>query len=140
MALAWPSLAMLTRSKARAASSSRAKALMNEHAAAERPEKASRYRGVSKAHGGKGAKPWAAQINVTEDGKHRQITIGTFAREEDAARARDRVSIAKIGHVEAETNFSVADYRAEWAELEALGVEGAVARERGRAHRLVSAM
>ena len=27
----------------------------------------------------------------------------------------------------AETNFPVADYRAEWAELEALGVNGAVA-------------
>ena len=34
---------------------------------------------------------------VTEDGKRRSITIGTFAREEDAARAFDRVSIAKIG-------------------------------------------
>ena len=54
-------------------------------------------------------------------------TIGYFAREEDAARAFDRVSIAKLGHAEAPTNFPVAEYRAEWAELEALGVDGVVA-------------
>ena len=76
------------------------------------------------------AKPWAAQITVTEDGKHRKFHIGRFAREEDAARAFDRVSIAKLGHAKAKTNFSVAEYRAEWAELEALGVDGAAARER----------
>jgi len=98
--------------------------------AAERPEKASRFRGVNKANGGKGPKPWKAQIRVTEDGKGRIIHISTFAREEDAAGAYDRVSIAKFGHAEAETNFPVAEYRAEWARLEALGVEGAVARER----------
>ena len=79
------------------------------------------------------AKPWMAQIGVTEDGKHRTVHIGTFAREEDAARAFDRVSIAKLGHAKAETNFPVAQYRAEWAELEALGVDGAAARERRRA-------
>ena len=56
------------------------------------------------------------------------------AREEDAARAYDRVNIAKVGHTEAKTNFPVAEYRAEWAELEALGVDGAVARERRQAH------
>ena len=95
--------------------------------------KTSRYRGVTKANGGKGAKPWVAQIGVTEDGKHRQIKIGSFAREEDAARAYDRVSIAKLGHAEAKTNFPVVKYRAEWAELDALGVEGAAARERERA-------
>ena len=119
-----------------------ATALMREDAAAERPEvmnKASRFRGVTKDKRAK-AKPWVAQIYVTEDGKQRYIHIGRFAREEDAARAFDRVSIAKLGHAEAKTNFSVAEYRAEWAELEALGVEGAVARERRRAHRLVSAM
>ena len=55
-------------------------ALMREHAAAERPEKASRYRGVYKLKGGT-AKPWAAKIGVTEDGKPRLIHIGTFARE-----------------------------------------------------------
>ena len=104
--------------------------------AAERQDamdKASRFRGVSNAHGGKGAKPWAAKIGVTEDGKYRQIHIGYFSREEDAARARDRVTIAKLGHAKAKTNFPAAEYRAEWAELEALGVDGAAARERRRA-------
>ena len=72
-------------------------------------------------------------MKVTEDGKQRQIKIGTFAREEDAARAYDCVSIAKLGHAKAKTNFSVAEYRAEWAELEALGADAAVARERQRA-------
>ena len=73
------------------------------------------------------AKPWMAQISVTEDGKRRQIKIGSFAREEDAARAYDRVSIATLGHAEAKTSFPVAEYRAEWAELEVLGVDGAAA-------------
>ena len=68
-----------------------------------------------------------------EDGKLRNIHIASFGREEDAARAYDRVSIAKLGHAEAKTNFPVAEYRAEWARLEALGVEGAVARERQQA-------
>ena len=71
-----------------------------------------------------------AQIQVTENGKGRRIHIGYFAREEDAARAFDRVSIAKLGHAQAKTNFPVVKYRAEWVQLEALGVEGAVARER----------
>ena len=91
--------------------------------------KKSRFRGVSKYKKAK-TKPWMAEIKVTEDGKTRQIHIGNFAREEDAARAYDRVSIAKLGHAKAETNFPVAEYRAEWAELEALGVDGAVAREK----------
>ena len=60
-------------------------------------------------------------------------TIGYFAREEDAARAFDRVSIAKLGHAKAKTDFNVEQYRAEWAELEALGVHGAVAQERRHA-------
>ena len=94
--------------------------------------KASRFRGVKEVKGRK-AKPWTAQIKVTEDGKHRRIHIGTFAREEDAARAYDRANIAKRGHAEAKTNFPVAQYRAEWTELEALGLEVAVARERQRA-------
>ena len=108
-------------------------ALMKEAAAAKRPDllnKASRFRGVHNAHGGKGAKPWAAYIKFTEDGKRRQFYIGTFAREEDAARAYDRVSIAKLGHAIAKTNFPAAEYRAEWAELAALGVDKAAARER----------
>ena len=92
----------------------------------------SRFHGVSKLKGRK-AKPWAAQIKVAEGGKQRSIHIATFAREEDAARACDRVNIAKLGHGEAKTNFPVAEYRAEWGQLEALGVEGAVARERRRA-------
>ena len=75
-----------------------------------------------------------AEIKVTEDGKTRQIHIGNFAREEDAARAYDRVCIAANGHADAKTNFPVAEYRVEWAELEALGVDGAVARERRQAH------
>ena len=107
--------------------------LMKGHAAAERQDvmdKASQFRGVSKANGGKGPKPWRAQIKVTEDGKHRQINIGTFAREEDAARAFDRVNIARLGHAQAKTNFPVAQYREEWAELEALGVGAAAAREK----------
>ena len=92
----------------------------------------SRFRGVGKITGRK-AKPWKAQIQVTEDGKSRQIHIGTFVQEEDAARARDRVSIACCGHAEAKTNFPVGEYRAEWAELEAMGVDGAALRERQRA-------
>ena len=55
------------------------------------------------------------------------------AREEDAARAYDRVNIAKLGHAKAKTNFSVAEYRAEWGQLEALGVDGAVALVRKQA-------
>ena len=104
-------------------------ALMREHAAAERVEvmsMASRFRGVSKFKERK-AKPWKAKITVTEDGKKKTITIAHFAREEDAARAFDRVSIAYRGHAQAKTNFPVAEYRAKWAELEALGVKGAVA-------------
>ena len=73
-----------------------------------------------------------AYIYIAEDGNRRQISICTFALEEDAARAWDRVSIAKLGHAEAKTNFPASEYRAEWAELEALGVDGAVARERRR--------
>ena len=103
-----------------------------EHAAAERPDQTSRFRGVTMDKKAK-AKPWHAQIGVTEDGKHRRIHIGRFAREEDAARACDRASIAKLGHVEAKTNFPVLEYREEWAQLEALSVDGAVARERRRA-------
>ena len=101
--------------------------MMREHAAAERPEvmnKASRFKGVSKYKRAK-AKPWQAQIYVTEDGKGRLIHIGYFSREEDAARAYDRVSIATLGHAKAKTNFPVAEYREEWAELEALGADGA---------------
>ena len=81
------------------------------------------------------AKPWKAQIVVTEDGKSRLINIACFAREEDAARAYDRVSIAKLGHAEAATNFPVVEYRAEWGQLEALGVDGAVACERQAANK-----
>ena len=105
-----------------------------ELAAAEQDvmNKASRFRGVSRDKRGK-TKPWTAQIKVIEDGKHRQIHIGNFAREEDAARASDRVSIAKLGHAKAPTNFPAAEYRAEWVELEALGVDAAAARERQRA-------
>ena len=91
--------------------------------------KKSRFRGVSERKGAK-TKPWMAQIHVTKDGKPRKIHIGNFAREEDAARAYDRVSIAKPGHAKAKTNFPAAEYRAEWAELEALGVEGAAARKK----------
>ena len=72
------------------------------------------------------ARPWAAQIHVTEDGKIKKINIGTFARVEDAARAFDRVNIAAKGHAKAKTNFPVAEYWAVWAQLEALGVDGAV--------------
>ena len=89
----------------------------------------SRFRGVSKSKGRK-TKPWMAQTHVTEDGKGRYIHIGTFAREEDAARAYDRVNIANSGHAKAKTNFPVAEYRAEWGQLEALGVDGAAAREK----------
>ena len=84
----------------------------------------SRFRGVTKLKGAK-AKPWKAKITVTEDGKHRTIPIAHFAREEDAARAFDRVNIAKKGHANAKTNFPVAEYRAEWARLEAMGLDGA---------------
>ena len=74
-----------------------------------------------------------AQISVNEDGKWRQIHIGSFVREEDAARAFDRVSIAKLGHAEANTNFPAWEYRAEWAALEALGVDAAAINEKQRA-------
>ena len=110
-------------------------ALMKEQAAAERGEvmsMASRFRGVSKMKGRK-TKPWIAKFQVTEDGKRRLITIGYFSWEEDAARAYDRVGIAALGHAEAKTNFPVVKYRAEWVQLEALGVEAAVARERQQA-------
>ena len=53
--------------------------LMKEHAAAERPNAmnmASRFHGVTKDKNAK-AKPWRAQIGVTEDGKNRTINIGT---------------------------------------------------------------
>ena len=107
---------------------------MDGAAAVERQDvmdKASRFRGVTKEKKSK-IKPWRAHIYVTEDGKHRKIYIGSFSREEDAARAFDRVSIAKLGHAQAETNFPVAEYRAEWGQLEAQGVEWTVARERRR--------
>ena len=78
------------------------------------------------------AKPWRAQIQFRENDKHRNIYIGTFAREEDAARAFDRVNIAKLGHTEAKTNYPAAEYQAEWAGLEALGVDAAASRERQR--------
>ena len=52
----------------------------------------------------------------------------------------DRVNIAKLGHAKAPTNFPAAEFRAEWAQLEALGVEGAVAQERRRAQQLFTAM
>ena len=70
---------------------------------------------------------------TSEEGKGRQIHISYFAQEEEAARAFDRVNIAKLGHAKAETNFPLADYRADWARLEALGLEGAVAQEREQA-------
>ena len=63
---------------------------------------------------------------------HRQL----LPREENAARAYDRVSIAELGHTQARTNFPVAEYQEEWAQLEALGVDTAVAREKQRAKRL----
>ena len=99
----------------------------------EAMNKASRFQGVSKQKGRK-SKPWKALVQVTEDGKSRPIYIATFAREEDAARAFDRVSIAKLGHTKAKTNYPVAEYRAEWGQLEALGKKGAAAREKLLAH------
>ena len=95
--------------------------------------KTSRFRGVGKEKNAKAnsrTKPWLAQISVTENGKRKVITIARFAREEDAARAYDRVNIAKLGHAKAKTNFPVKKYRAEWVQLEALGLKGAVVRER----------
>ena len=103
-------------------------ALVRDHAAADRLDvlnKASKFQGVTKVKGLK-AKPWASSIGVTENGKSRQIYISRTAKEEDAARSYDRVSIAKSGHAKAKTNFPVADYRGEWASLEAMGVDGAV--------------
>ena len=83
------------------------------------------------------AKPWGAYIHVTKDGKkNRKIGIAHFAKEEDAARAYDRVSIAKHGHGKAPTNFPITDYRDEWTELETQGVDEVVACERRRAHRM----
>ena len=108
---------------------------LSENAAADRVDvmsKTSRFRGIYKDKMAI-SKPWMAKIGVTEDGKGRQIRIASFAREEDAARAYDRVRIAKLGHAEANTNFPAKEYREEWAELEALGVDAAAARERQRA-------
>ena len=83
------------------------------------------------------AKPGGAYIHVTKDGKkNRKIGIAHFAKEEDAARAYDRVSIAKHGHGKAPTNFPITDYRDEWTELETQGVDEVVACERRRAHRM----
>ena len=107
---------------------------MREQAAAEKQldvlKKTSQYQGVYKT-----AKtmPWAAQIRTSEEGKGRQIHISYFAQEEEAARAFDRVNIAKLGHAQAETNFPLAVYQADWGQLEALGLEGAVALEREQA-------
>ena len=55
-----------------------------------------------------------------------RTTTACFAREEDAARAYDRVNIAKFGHAEAKTNFPAAEYRDEWELLEAVGAAKAV--------------
>ena len=108
-------------------------ALMRKQVAwPDRPDKASLFLGVYKDKKAK-ANAWRAEIRVTEDGKSKRINIARFAREEDAARAFDRVSIAHCGHAEAETNFPAAEYGAEWAELEALGAHGAVAMEREHA-------
>ena len=72
-----------------------------------------------------------------EAAEERGLQAAVEEEEEDAARAFDRVSIAKLGHAKAKTNFPVAEYRAEWAELEALGVDGAAAlmREHAAAER-----
>ena len=40
----------------------------------------------------------------------------------------------KLGHAKAKTNYPVAEYRAEWGQLEALGKKGAAAREALLAH------
>ena len=53
-----------------------------------------------------------------------RTTTACFAREEDAARAYDRVDIAKFGH--AKINFPAAEYRDEWELLEAVGAAKAV--------------
>ena len=52
-----------------------------------------------------------------------RTTTACFARE-DAARAYDRVNIAKFGH--AKTTFPAAEYRDEWELLEAVGAAKAV--------------
>ena len=52
--------------------------------------------------------------------------VGCFSTEEAAARAHDRAAIAACGHGEAVLNFPAAEYRAEWAALEALGLERAL--------------
>ena len=95
-----------------------------------------KYKGVSRDKR-RQAKPWGAYIHVTKDGKrNRKIGIAHFAKEEDAARAYDRVSIAKHGHAKAPTNFPITEYRDEWTELETQGVDEVVACERRRAHRM----
>ena len=96
-------------------------------------EEASRYWGVDRVKGRK-AKPWRASIRIMEQkGKSRQIYIATFSKEEDAARAFDRVNIAKLGHGKATTNFPIAEYRKEWDALEEMGTEGALALVRDHA-------
>jgi len=59
-------------------------------------DKAARFRGGSRFEGRK-TEPWKAGIDVTADSEGGHFNVGCFAREEDAARAWDRVNIAKLG-------------------------------------------
>lgn len=71
-----------------------------------RAKKTSRYHGVCYRH------PWRAVIcagDVDEQGRSKQIYLGHFATEEEAARAYDRAAIAHFGAF-ATTNFPREDY------------------------------
>ena len=72
---------------------------MREHAAAERPDgitKASRFRGVSKANGGTGPKPWTSRISVTKNGNLRSINIGTALHPPESLRMVPRTPTRRL--------------------------------------------
>ena len=85
--------------------------------------KSSDYRGVSRVSRVSAQRPWEARHHALGQNQF----LGAFVTEEEAARAVDRFAISFWGHERAQTNYDVEEYRAEWAALEALDVEGAIA-------------
>jgi len=84
----------------------------------------SRFRGVSGAPG-----RWEARIGALRGRKN--VALGVFAGEEEAARAYDRALLAGRGRT-AKTNFPVAEYEAEVAAADAAaGVAAARAAAKG---------
>ena len=81
----------------------------------------SRFRGVSGAPG-----RWEARIGALRGRKN--VALGIFETQADAARAYDRALLAGRGRT-AKTNFPVADYDAEVRAADAAGAAGAVAKQ-----------